>query len=534
MSPKDHSPSCMNSQNDRENLPHLLSTTQTHLLGLLQNARNRDILPSPSSLSRGVQSLPVHLPPHGRGLSQTVDHLLQDIAPAISSSSLSSRYFGFVTGGTAPAARLADYLVTTLDECLAVRIPADTIATDVENRALVMLAELLHLDQKNADGSPIWTGYFTPGSSTSNLYGIACGREYVLQIRGAPSPGAVGIQAACEAAGVRRVQILCSMGHPSIIKAASLIGLGRAAVKQMGRPSCPWHLDLERVEQELQRVEAASIVSVSLGEVNSGKLGITAAELRRLRELCDRHRAWLHIDAAFGVFINALPDSPEFASLKSIVKHIHIADSITGDGHKLLNVPFDCGFFYLRDPTRLKDIFSIPKTDFSEFAIPPVYFSRPVPAPGGPANPTDVGIQNARRFRALPVYANLMAYGRAGYEDMLVRQTRLARGIASYVWDHPAYELLPRLPEAHKAAALESIFILILFRAVDPALNESLLVRINETGKMYAQGIVWEGKRAVRCAIANWAVEVDEDLGIVTEVLRSVAAQWDAGVKARL
>ncbi|KAL5366467.1 pyridoxal phosphate-dependent transferase [Aspergillus floccosus] len=533
MSPKDQ-PHCMNSQSDLDNLPHVLSTVQNYLLNLLQNSRTRDILPSPTTLAHGMQSLPSHLPPRGRGLSQTIHHLLQDIAPAVSSSSLSSRYFGFVTGGTAPAARLADYLVTTLDECLAVRIPADTIATDVENRALVMLAELLHLDQKNADEAPLWTGYFTPGSSTSNLYGIACGREYVLQVRGSPSSGAVGIQAACEAAGVRRVQILCSMGHPSIIKAASLMGLGRTAVKQMGRLSCPWHLDIERVEEELQHADTASIVSVSLGEVNSGKLGITAAELRRLRELCDRYQAWLHIDAAFGVFINALPDTPEFASLKNIVKHIHIADSITGDGHKLLNVPFDCGFFYLRYSTWLEDIFSIPKADFSEFAIPPVYFSRPVPPPGGPANPTDVGIQNARRFRALPVYANLMAYGRAGYENMLVRQTRLARGIASYVWDHPAYELLPRLPEAQKAAALETIFILILFRAVDPALNESLLVRINETGKMYAQGIVWEGKRAVRCAIANWAVEVEEDLGIVTEVLRTVAAQWDAGAKARL
>ncbi|KAF9885960.1 hypothetical protein FE257_012135 [Aspergillus nanangensis] len=518
----------MNSQEDSENLPQIISTTHKSLLTILQNARTRNILPTPDTLSRAVQSLPSHLPPHGQGLSQTTEHLLHDIAPAVSSSSLSSRYFGFVTGGTTPAARLADYLVTTLDECLAVRIPADTIATDVENRALTMLAELLHLNQTNPDGSAVWTGFFTPGSSTSNLYGIACGREHVLRVREAPLSGSVGIRAACEAAGLPEIQILCSMGHPSIMKAASLTGLGRSAVKQMGLPSRPWHLDVRRVQHEIQRTDCASIVSVSLGEVNTGKVGITADELKQLRQLCDRYQAWLHIDAAFGVFINALPDNSEFQSLKEIAQYICLGDSITGDGHKLLNVPFDCGFFYIRDSTRLKDIFSIPKPDFPRFAIPPVYFL------GGPANPTDVGIQNGRRFRALPVYASLTAYGRSGYEDMLVRQTRLARGIAAYVWDHPVYELLPRLPGIEKKdEVLQTIFILILFRAVNPSLNESLLVRINETGKMYAQGVVWEGQKAVRCAIANWAVDVKDDLAIVTEVLGSVAAKWEAGEKMR-
>jgi hypothetical protein len=116
---------------------------------------------------------------------------------------------------------------------------------------------------------------------------------------------------------------------------------------------------------------------------------------------------------------------------------------------------------------------------------------------------------------------------------MIVRQVHLARGIAAFILDHPAYELLPQIPGVNgKQSVLETIFILILFSAVDPTLNENLLVRINETGKMYAQGIVWEGQKAIGCAIANWAVDVEEDLTIVTEVLRSVAEQWDK--KSRL
>lgn len=86
------------------------------------------------------------------------------------------------------------------------------------------------------------------------------------------------------------------------------------------------------------------------------------------------------------MFANILPDNPEFSYLKEIAKYIHLADSITGDAHKLLNVPFDCGFFYLRDISYLKDVFGIPKGEFSEVEIPPVYFSRYVTCALGSSN----------------------------------------------------------------------------------------------------------------------------------------------------
>lgn len=170
------------------------------------------------------------------------------------------------------------------------RCCAPAVGRDIENHAQLMLSELLNLN------SDTWNGLFTPGSSTSNLYGIACGKEYVLRVRGAVSPAHVGIRQACESAGVLRVQVLCSMCHPSIIKAASLIVLGRGAVKQLGRTDRPWHIDMNRLQKELENSENASIVSISLGEVNSGKFRISPDEFQLLRKLCDRHQAWLHVD----------------------------------------------------------------------------------------------------------------------------------------------------------------------------------------------------------------------------------------------
>lgn len=218
-----------------------------------------------------------------------------------------------------------------------------------------------------------------------------------------------------------------------------------------------------------------------------------------------------------------MPYTEAYTYLHECTTGIELADSITGDGHKLLNVPFDCGFFFTRHPQILKTIFSVPKGKGADFAIPPVYFTTPPPSVGA-ASPTDVGIQNARRFRALPAYASLAAYGRSGYEDMLVRQVELARGIASYVWDHPSYELLPKLQgRDDKQAVLETVFMLLIFRAKDPKLNDKLLQKINGTNRMYGSGIVWEGQPAIRLAIANWAVDVKRDLAIVKGVLDTIA-----------
>jgi len=122
-------------------------------------------------------------------------------------------------------------------------------------------------------------------------------------------------------------------------------------------------------------------------------------------------------------------------------------------------------------------------------------------APSSIPSPLNIGIENSRRFRALPVYANLVAYGRSGFSDMLCRQIRLARQIASYFLEHDAYELLPA-GHGSTAERLEDVFIIVLFRAKDDAVNMELVKRINETRKFYCSGTSWNGKPATRFAVS--------------------------------
>jgi glutamate/tyrosine decarboxylase-like PLP-dependent enzyme len=259
------------------------------------DATPNDALPSHAALHKAASALPASLPQAGLGEEATEAHLLADLVPAFNGPKTSANYYGFVTGGVFPIAEFADHLVTAFDQNVQVHLPDQSISTVVEDRALSALVELLEL-------GPGWAGRtFTTGATGANIVGLACGREAVIQGRlapGAPGVGELGLLAACTRAGIREVQLLTAMCHSSLYKAASVVGLGRASVKDVGSGSeQPWKIDISLLQQELQREGVASIVALSAGEVNTGRFATSgSSEMRQIRELCDRYGAWLHVD----------------------------------------------------------------------------------------------------------------------------------------------------------------------------------------------------------------------------------------------
>lgn len=232
------------------------------------------------------------------GDERTVNHLLEDIVPALNNQNLTSRYFGFVTGGTKPVAEVADNIVTALDQNVQVHLPDETICTAVEDSALRMLISLLELGRADE-----WPGRtFTTGATASNILGLACARESVIakrlpKGRQASTVAQVGLVKACLAAGVQEIQVLTSMAHSSLSKAASVVGLGHDAVKGIGvDPDDPGSLFLDIVEEELERKGVASIIVLSAGDVNTGSFSTKPLDLPKLRSLADRYGAWIHVD----------------------------------------------------------------------------------------------------------------------------------------------------------------------------------------------------------------------------------------------
>jgi glutamate/tyrosine decarboxylase-like PLP-dependent enzyme len=175
--------------------------------------------------------------------------------------------------------------------------------------------------------------------------------------------------------------------------------------------------------------------------------------------------------------------------------------------------PYDCGFFLTRSSSTLSRIFQNPNAAYLDSGYSSI------------ASPLNIGLENSRRFRALPVYAVLHAYGRDGFGEMFARQVRLARAVSNFLDSNEGYELLAR-GSTHKhekskeEEQFENTHIITLFRAKDDKVNGELVKRINSTRKMYVSGTKWEGKPACRIAVSTWKVNVEMDLKLISEVLK--------------
>ncbi|KAM0744507.1 hypothetical protein ACQRIT_000996 [Beauveria bassiana] len=497
-------------------------------------------LPDPSSPSYLAGATP----------SAVASHIARDIAPALTGQNASSRYLGFVTGGTLPLAEWADNVVSALDQNVQVHLPTQTVATAVEDAALEMLARVLRLPDKGGGG---WRGRtLTTGATASNILGLACGREHVIgkklaaaataaataagatgneqEERRIAAVGEMGLLAAARAAGVDEIQVLTSMGHSSLGKAASVVGLGRRAVRELRLSEAePWRFDIDAAEAAMQRPGVATILGISAGEVNTGRYALQGIdEWKRVRALADRYGAWIHVDGAFGVFARALEQTDQYKVLHQRLDGIELADSITIDGHKLLNVPYDCGMFFCKSSTIMQAVFTNP--DASYLSSSATTTTSDIPSP------LNMGLENSRRFRALPVYAVLLSEGRPGLAALLGAMTQLSRAIAAFLRDSPDYELLPEENDGANDAKEEEeeeeeIFISVLFRATNAALNETLVARINDTRQLYVSGTTWRGRKAVRIAVSNWRVNAERDAAVVREILTCVAQgrEFDLG-----
>lgn len=277
-----------------------LERVHAHSIDVLQR-QNFPTLPSLSTLKSSRSVLLQELPEHGVGVEQTTDHLIETIAPALNGASLSSNYYGFVTGGITPAARVAESLVSLYDQAPQVHLPNQTIASNVEDKALRLLMDLLRFDQK------AWSGVFTTGATASNVLGLACAREHVVNERlntnvepsSQRSVGTLGLLRACRLADIEDIQVYTTMAHSSLFKASSILGLGRSCVKDVRDTGVGISFDFQMLENELasHRHSQVSIVVVSCSEVNTGLFATRGlADVQRLRKLCDEYGAWLHVD----------------------------------------------------------------------------------------------------------------------------------------------------------------------------------------------------------------------------------------------
>ncbi|WVQ79331.1 hypothetical protein IAT38_001428 [Cryptococcus sp. DSM 104549] len=516
-----------------------LSTVISHISSRHTSLPSLPTLPAPASITSALASLPPALPTTGLGTTSTTSYLLSSLLPGILQAQNGPRYFGFVVGGVTPAAQLADILAGSYDENVQVALGEETMSTAVEQRALEMVLDLLGIGREVFRGRTI-----TTGATASNVLGLACARDHLYDNSPHLPPGYSYAQSGPPSTPTLPsppIIILSLHPHFSIAKAASLVGLGSGPDIIHAMPAAEddeLAFNLDKLEERLGRekeVGRGVVVVYGVGEVNTGGFG---RGLGDVAGLCKAYGAWLHVDAAFGGFAGLMPELAHYTA------DMDKADSLTLDGHKWLQVPYDCGLFYTRHTSSLTTLFQPPS------ASAPAYLSASASTAtdagasdalpegtvtaGNIPSPLYVGIENSRRFRALPLIAGLMSLGKEGYEEIVTRNVLFARRVAEYIAASPHYELLNPTPTSPTSttptAIIPSNIVLFApsssspFPPTDPLASTRLVKAINSSRKMYVSGTKWRGVGAVRMAVSNWrtGVEGEGDWEVVRDVLERV------------
>ena len=425
------------------------------------------------------RSIDLQLPETGMGSLAALAFYWEHYG-ACHTRSTGPRYLGFVTGGTTPAAVAGDWLVSILDQNVATE--RHSIAAYIEAQALAYVTDLLDLP------AGLFQGLLTTGATAANLVGLATAREWCGEREGV-SVAQEGLHAAAP------ITVFTAAPHSSIIKSLGVLGLGQRNIVKVGCLPEREVYDLQALEQALEMCTTLGrVVVASAGTVNTGDFD----NLIAIAQLCKQHGAWLHVDAAFGAFARCSPAHAHW------VRGLELADSITADAHKWLNVPYDCGIALSRHIALQERAFGAEAPYVPMEGDLPAFMNR--------------GIEQSRRYRALPVWMTLMAYGKSGYRDMITRHCGYVQRIAQWINTSGQYELLCKV----------RLNVLVFrHRSEDEpqpyeTLNRRVLRRLNESGELYITPTVYSGAFALRLCISNWMTDA-HDIERITAALERCA-----------
>ncbi len=408
------------------------------------------------------------LPNHGGG-GRAALHAFQNHYQEHLSGSPGSRYLGYVTGGTTPAALMGDWLTSVFDQNVA--SAGDSAANEVEYEAINMLKELFGLDAA-------YQGTFVSGATMSSFVGLAIARQWWGLQQGRD----IALDGFAE-----RPTVLSAKPHSSIYKALSMLGVGRSAMEQL--PCLPHReaVDIEALKQRLIDLDGTpAIVVANAGTVNT----VDYDDFVAITKLKEEYSFWLHIDAAFGGFAACSPD------FESLVAGWNAADSITIDLHKMLNVPYDAAIQLSKHSDLQKSVFQNSGARYLEVDSAQIPFVHLTP-------------ENSRRFRALPTWFSLKAYGKAGFREIVERNAGLAKGLGDWLESHPEFKLLA-----------EVRFNVVCFSLASEADTSAYLRRLTQAGQVFLTASAYQGQSCIRAAFSNWRTS-PKDLPIIQAALEA-------------
>jgi glutamate/tyrosine decarboxylase-like PLP-dependent enzyme len=370
------------------------------------------------------------------------------------------RYFGFVIGGAVPAALAGDWLTSTWDQNSGLYIagPASAVAEEI---AGAWLADLLRLPR-------VTSFAFVTGTQMAHATALAAARNHVLHRVGwdVEERGLTGAPAIRVFAGEK--------AHSTFPRALRFVGLGTGSMTRIPADD-QGRMRPDSLREALGDNDGPAIVCAKAGEVNTGSFDA----FHEIADAAEAAGAWLHVDGAFGLWAAA---SPRFAHL---VDGAERADSWATDGHKWLNVPYDCGIMLCARPEAHRRAIS-------------VYADYLVHSGEGARDQMDWTPEFSRRARGFTVYAAIRQLGRSGIAQLVER-----------CCDHAA-RFAREVPATGAEVLNEVVLNQVLFRYESDERTLEVLRRVQESGEAWMSGSVWEGRQAIRLSVSNWRTGDDD------------------------
>ena len=408
------------------------------------------------------------MPMHGEDPLCTIEHMAQSLDAGLIASA-GPRYFGFVTGGSVPAALVADWLTSAWDQN-GFNLATSPAAAAAEELAARWLVELFGLPPSTSVG-------FTTGCTMSSFTGLAAARHALLRKAGwdVESRGLFGAPPL--------TVIASEESHVTIFAALQMLGLGRDRVLRVPTDS-QGRMYVPELRARLKDTTAPAIVCAQAGNVNTGAFDPIA----EIAECVHEKSGWLHVDGAFGLWAAASPN------YRALTNGIEQADSIASDCHKWLNVPYDSGVVFVRDSIAHR----------TAMTLSAAYYGQ---GPDAARDNYNWVPEASRRARGFIVYAALRSLGRSGIAEMIERSCTLARRMAQRLALDPGVTILN-----------ETVLNQVLVRFAPPDSRDSdchtaqVVRRVQEDGACWLGPTSWHGMTAMRISVSNWSTtEADID-----------------------
>jgi glutamate/tyrosine decarboxylase-like PLP-dependent enzyme len=403
--------------------------------------------------------------------AEVVDTLASAVEPGLLASP-SGRFYGWVIGGTLPAALAADWLTSAWDQNTGMRLATPGTAA-VEEVAGDWLLDLLGLPRDSDVG-------FTTGATMANFTGLAAARHHVLD-RVGWDDGAQGLN------GAPRIRVLAGAErHESLVIALRYLGLGAPLLvpaDEQGR------VRPDEIQALLAGEGGPTIVCLQAGNLHSGAFDA----IEEIAASAHEQGAWVHVDGAFGLWAAASP------RLRALVPGLETADSWATDAHKTLNVPYDCGVSVVAHPSAVR----------AAMGIHGAYLLRHATEP----DPFDVVPEMSRRARGVPVWAALRSLGRSGVAALVDGLAANAQALAAGIGQLSGAEVLNDVEYTQVCVSFG-----------DDARTDAVTQRLIADGVVWMSGSRWRERTVLRISVSNWSTDAADVATSLDAVRRAVEA----------